>query len=243
MLRYPTNYIAITKPYSKTHNALDLGWHSSYGGKNIPVASPDDGVVTSVVDGKSNTLVPGDSGNYVTVEHSDGYKTRSCHLLKGSIRVKVGDKVKQGDTLALMGNSGYCGTSRGNHVHFIVWKSGKRVDPIKHTYAYPDQTIGSTTAKTYNILKQEVDPTPAPTPTPTPTPEDNIKLYVRIDAKNGVWCRKGIGYAYPKYKAIAYGTVCELTKKNAGKSNGYMWDEIIYNNVTVYVPNNWNIYV
>lgn len=69
------------------------------------------------------------------------------------------------------------------------------------------------------------------------------KKYIQITAKSGVWCRKGIGFKYSKYKVIPNGTKCELLIKNAGSSNGYKWDKIIYNGVTVYIPNNWNKYL
>ena len=66
------------------------------------------------------------------------------------------------------------------------------------------------------------------------------KKYIQVTAKSGVWCRKGIGFKYKKYKIIPYNTICELVKQNAGKSNGYKWDEVIYNGEVVYMPNKWN---
>ena len=234
-LRYPTNYIGITKGYKTkkypTHSAIDLGWNASKGfGPHQSVYSPADGEVISIRDGRNNTLVPGDSGNYVTVRHVCGYETRVCHLQKGSIIVKKGDRVKQGTELALMGNSGYCGVSRGCHVHYIVWKDGSRVNPMRHTYVYPNQVVADSTKREYPNLLYYTEP----------KPEHNT--YVRIGAKNGVWCRKGIGFSYPKYKAIPYGTECLLVKRDAGEANGYKWDEIVYAGEMVYVPNKWNTY-
>lgn len=74
-------------------------------------------------------------------------------------------------------------------------------------------------------------------------PKPTTKKYIQITAKSGVICRKGIGFKYPKYKVIPNLTICELLKKNAGSSNGYKWDKIIYKNETVYVPNKWNKYI
>ena len=71
----------------------------------------------------------------------------------------------------------------------------------------------------------------------------STKKFIQINAKSGVICRKGIGFKYPKYKVIPYLTICELLKKNAGSSNGYKWDKIIYKDETVYVPNKWNKYI
>lgn len=69
------------------------------------------------------------------------------------------------------------------------------------------------------------------------------KKYIEINTTWGVWCRKGIGFNYAKYKVIPYKTKCQLIKKDAGTANGYKWDEVIYNGVTVYLPNNWNTYL
>lgn len=65
--------------------------------------------------------------------------------------------------------------------------------------------------------------------------------YIRL--KSSVWCRKGIGFTYPKYKCIPVLTKCELIKKNAGKANGYNWDKIKYKKEIVYLPNKWNKYL
>ena len=69
------------------------------------------------------------------------------------------------------------------------------------------------------------------------------KVYVMINARSGVWCRKGAGFKCKKYKAIPYGTKCELLVKNVSKISGYYWDKIIYNGEEVFVPNNWNKYL
>ena len=91
-LKYPTKFVGITQGYKTTHLAVDLAWNSSYGGKNCSIYASGDGVVTSTRDGRNNTMNKGDSGNYVTIKYSDGYETRACHLLKGSLKVKKGEK-------------------------------------------------------------------------------------------------------------------------------------------------------
>lgn len=69
------------------------------------------------------------------------------------------------------------------------------------------------------------------------------KKYIQINTSGGVWCRKGLGFKYSKYILIPHKTKCELIKQNSGTSNGYKWDKIIYNGVTVYLPNKWNKYI
>jgi murein DD-endopeptidase MepM/ murein hydrolase activator NlpD len=65
-------------------------------------------------------------GNTVEVNHGNGYVTRYGHNLKNL--VKVGDTVKKGQQIALMGSTG---RSTGPHVHFEVLRNGKSVNPSR----------------------------------------------------------------------------------------------------------------
>lgn len=64
-------------------------------------------------------------GNYVIINHFDGYQTLYAHMSK--ILCKKGDYVNQGTRIGLVGNTGY---STGPHLHFSVYKNGKLVDPL-----------------------------------------------------------------------------------------------------------------
>jgi murein DD-endopeptidase MepM/ murein hydrolase activator NlpD len=66
-------------------------------------------------------------GNLVEIKHGNGYVTRYAH--NRDLLVAVGEKVQQGETIALMGSTG---RSTGPHVHFEVWHNGKAVDPAKY---------------------------------------------------------------------------------------------------------------
>lgn len=226
-LKYPLKFVGITQDFKTTHRALDMAWNNTYGGRNADIYACGDGIVTSIRDGRNNSMFNGDSGNYVTIKYADGYETRTCHMLKGSITVKKGDKVNTNTIIGKMGNSGYCGRNRAYHLHFIVWKNGFRVNPRKHVYVYDDNVVAK--SNEYELLYYHG--------------EFEEKKYIKINARSGVWCRKGIGFKYPKYKVIPYGTKCELLEENAGTSNGYKWDKIIYKNEAVYLPNKWNIYL
>lgn len=58
------------------------------------------------------------SGNYVTLDLGGGRYAFYEHLKHGSIRVKVGERVKSGQVIGLLGNSG--SSSSGPHLHFHV---------------------------------------------------------------------------------------------------------------------------
>lgn len=64
-------------------------------------------------------------GNYVMVNHGFGYKTLYAHMSR--FKAKVGQKVKRGDIVGYVGNTG---TSTGPHLHYEVIKNGNKVNPI-----------------------------------------------------------------------------------------------------------------
>jgi murein DD-endopeptidase MepM/ murein hydrolase activator NlpD len=63
----------------------------------------------------------------VEVSHGDGLSTRYAHNQRNV--VEVGDLVRRGDVIALMGSSG---RSTGPHVHFEVFEHGRAVDPATY---------------------------------------------------------------------------------------------------------------
>ena len=71
----------------------------------------------------------GGYGNMVEINHGGGYITRYGHNEK--ILVKVGDIVKKGQIISLMGSTG---RSTGPHVHFEVYKNGRVVDPSSYIH-------------------------------------------------------------------------------------------------------------
>ncbi|GAB3092997.1 M23 family metallopeptidase [Pseudomaricurvus hydrocarbonicus] len=68
-------------------------------------------------------------GDMVEVNHGNGYSTRYAH--NSNNLAKVGDVIKKGQVIALMGSSG---RSTGPHVHFEVYKNGRAVDPAAYIH-------------------------------------------------------------------------------------------------------------
>ncbi|HZF29001.1 MAG TPA: M23 family metallopeptidase [Gammaproteobacteria bacterium] len=60
--------------------------------------------------------------NFVVVLHADGTTGEYFHLQRGSVQVRVGDRVQRGQRLALSGNTGY---STAPHLHFGVYRTGR----------------------------------------------------------------------------------------------------------------------
>ena len=78
-----------------------------------------------------NVYFNAEGGNQLIIRHDNGFMTGYAHLTKAL--VKKGDKVKQGDYVAMSGNTG---SSTGPHLHFTMKdKAGNWVDPAKAVYS------------------------------------------------------------------------------------------------------------
>jgi murein DD-endopeptidase MepM/ murein hydrolase activator NlpD len=84
------------------------------------VVAPADGIVTKV--GQS-----GGFGNSIFVSHGYGIITRYGHL--SAYNVKVGQRVKRGDVIGMVGSTG---RSTGPHLHYELLVHQRNVDPIKY---------------------------------------------------------------------------------------------------------------
>ena len=100
----------------KAHNGVDYAAK-----RNTPVKASGDGVV-SFVGNKSGY------GRTVEIKHGGNIKTLYAHLERFNKKTKVGAKVKQGDIIAYVGDSGQ---ATGPHLHFEFWKGEIRTDPVK----------------------------------------------------------------------------------------------------------------
>ena len=99
------------------HSGLDIA-----APKGTPVLATADGIISYTGEKKY-------MGSMVTIDHGYGIVTCYGHLSK--IIKKCNDKVKKGDTIALMGSSG---RSTGPHVHYEVRLNGIPVNPKKYIY-------------------------------------------------------------------------------------------------------------
>lgn len=97
------------------HRGLDIAARAG-----TPIFATADGLVT-FADNK------GLMGKMVTIEHGFGMMTRFGHIQE--ILTKKGDRVKRGDTIALVGSTG---RSTGPHVHYEVRINGVNVNPTSY---------------------------------------------------------------------------------------------------------------
>lgn len=72
----------------------------------------------------------GGYGNQIVINHGYGYKSRYAHLSR--IAIRQGQKVKRGDKIGYVGNTG---KSTGPHLHYEVLKNNKAVNPVYFFYS------------------------------------------------------------------------------------------------------------
>jgi murein DD-endopeptidase MepM/ murein hydrolase activator NlpD len=107
-----------TSPFGgrvKMHEGLDIANRPG-----TPIRAPADGLVT-------HSEARAGYGQIVVVDHGYGLETWYGHIRKSL--VKRGQKVRRGDQIALLGNSG---RSTGPHVHYEVRVNGTPVDPLSY---------------------------------------------------------------------------------------------------------------
>jgi len=112
---WPTSGV-ITQRFFWYHQADDIANPS-----NPPIVAAQTGTVVT------SGWNAGGYGNYVVIDHGNGYKTLYAHMLNNSIVVKVGQKVNQGQKIGTMGSTG---RSTGTHLHFEIKGPNGNINPL-----------------------------------------------------------------------------------------------------------------
>ncbi len=114
---WPTADHRINQYYGLRHTGVDI--HGTTGNSNYAARA---GTVI-----KSQCGWNGGYGCYVILNHGGGVTTLYAHNTK--LLVSVGDEVKQGQVIGLLGSTG---RSTGPHLHFEVRVNNKRVNPLQY---------------------------------------------------------------------------------------------------------------
>lgn len=118
----PTQYTRISSPFGTRIHPITRKKHTH---KGIDMAAPRMTPIYATADAiVTFAAYNGGYGNFVKLNHENGYKTAYAHMHK--IAVKNGDKIKKGD---LVGYVGTTGSSTGNHLHYEVYYKDQLVDP------------------------------------------------------------------------------------------------------------------
>ncbi|MDM3884254.1 M23 family metallopeptidase [Pseudomonas sp. BCRC 81390] len=113
--------------------------------EGTPIIAAREGVVVKT-ENRQSGRGPNPSGNFVRILHPDGTMGVYLHLLRGSVIVAEGQRVRQGQLLAKSGNTG---NSTGPHLHFVVQRNvGLALESIPYQFdrpinGLPDFTAGN----------------------------------------------------------------------------------------------------
>jgi murein DD-endopeptidase MepM/ murein hydrolase activator NlpD len=120
-----------------THKGTDIALaHLGRLEEMVPVRAAASGKVLGVRDGMEDVSVRTtgreaikgkECGNGVRIDHGGGWHTQYCHLKRGSVLVRSGDQIRDGDRIGAVGLSGL---TEFPHLHISVEKDGKVVDPF-----------------------------------------------------------------------------------------------------------------
>lgn len=115
----------ISSPFGHRNDPFTGAWTMHYGmdiSTNIgnPIVATADGIVIKVQTDKY-------LGKNVTISHGNGFTTVYGHM--SQFAVKPGQKVKRRDVIGYIGQTG---KAAGPHVHYEVWRDGKRLNPYNY---------------------------------------------------------------------------------------------------------------
>lgn len=102
----------------KMHHGIDI-----YAPKGTQALAAANGRVARVAVGK-------DYGNWIEIDHGNGFKSRYAHLSK--VLVRRGQKVNRWDCI---GEIGKTGRAQGYHLHYEVWARNQRKNPVDYIVA------------------------------------------------------------------------------------------------------------
>ncbi len=126
--QFAVDAIGLTKMYAPQISAKEK--NESYAGWRRDIIAPAEGLVIASRNDVPNQPAPGsndpasftmpdgsraETGNYVLINHGHSECSVLMHMDTGSVRVKKGDRVRQGQTIGQLGNSG---DSFAPHLHY-----------------------------------------------------------------------------------------------------------------------------
>ena len=121
----PVDYYRISSPFGYRWHPVTGEW-SFHRGVDMPMAKG-----TPIVASRSGIVTIADwgttAGNYVTINHEDGYSSVYMHMTH--YIVEPGDRVKAGEVIGYVGSTG---RSTGPHLHFGIHYYGEYVNPMDY---------------------------------------------------------------------------------------------------------------
>jgi murein DD-endopeptidase MepM/ murein hydrolase activator NlpD len=151
LLKTPINGARVSSNFGVRRHPI-LGYSKLHAGKDFaaPIGIP-------IFAAGSGTIVKAQFwstwGNYVRIRHTNGYETEYAHASKIASGIKPGVRVRQGQVIAYVGNTG---RSTGPHLHFGILYKNTRINPDRVKSLPTVRLIGKDLIN-FKITKEEVD--------------------------------------------------------------------------------------
>ena len=126
LMKTPINGARISSGYGMRKHPI-LGYNKKHQG--VDFAAPAGTPIMAAGNGHIEFVgTNGGAGKYIRIKHLNGYKTSYSHLSKYASGMKKNLKVKQGQIIGFVGNTGL---STGPHLHYEVLFNNERINPMK----------------------------------------------------------------------------------------------------------------
>src|SRR5581483_1646245 len=138
LLKTPVDGAKITSGYGMRVNPI-LGYSMMHQGVDFgapigtPIFAAGNGTIEEI--GEKNGY-----GNYIKLRHNSSYETAYAHISRFASGMKRGTKVKQGQVIAYVGETG---RATGPHLHFEVLINGQHVNPSTVKTVAADKLAGT----------------------------------------------------------------------------------------------------
>ncbi len=127
--------------YSRMHKGIDFA---------VPIGTP------VMAAGSGTVQVANRSrgyGNFVQINHGNGYSTAYAHLSRFAAGIRSGSKVQQGQIVAYSGNTGM---STGPHLHYEIRKNGGQLNPAGVKFA-SGRSLAGTELRSFMNQRLHID--------------------------------------------------------------------------------------
>ncbi|MFN7038932.1 MAG: peptidoglycan DD-metalloendopeptidase family protein [Alphaproteobacteria bacterium] len=126
LLRTPINIVKISSGFGLRKHPI-LGYGKMH--KGVDFAAPIGTPIIAAGNGRIKEIGrKGSYGNYISIDHLNGYCTAYAHASSFNKSLRKGSLVKQGDVIAYVGTTGM---SSGPHLHYEVLQNNKQINPMK----------------------------------------------------------------------------------------------------------------
>jgi len=124
--KYISSYYSLRRWHPILHRYLPHHGVDFVNKKNTPIRAAASGLIIKI--GRN-----GSYGNYIEIKHKNNFYTEYAHLNKYNKRLKKGMKVRVGQVIGFLGNTG---RSTGPHLHFGLKQGRKFLNPLLYIKGY-----------------------------------------------------------------------------------------------------------